>query len=265
MKTVEMRLREWFKPDPNQPRKKTVAEELDRLGDDMLARGVLSPLLARLEGDHGIIIDGWRRWLAAMRKGIKELPVIITDKALTATEIRGIQIATSIHRADLSGHEKAMACIELRTMNPEWQLQDLADFLHQSPPTITKLLSVQKCSPAWQQALAAGRVTVGDCYAASSLPEAEMAALLALKLSGATRDDIVHAARKSRSGNAPAVKLSRVKIAMPEATLVISGKEMSMSGVVELLTETLKEARKAAETFDVKTWQRMMKDKARAK
>lgn len=196
MTTVEMRLREWFKPDPNQPRKKTVAEELDRLGDDMLARGVLVPLLARLEGDHGIIIDGWRRWLAAMRKGIKELPVIITDKALTPTEIRGIQIATAIHRSDLSGHEKAMACNELRIMNPEWQLQDLADFLHQSPPTITKLLSVQKCSPAWQQALAAGRVTVGDCYAASSLPEAEMAALLALKLSGASRDDIVHAVQE---------------------------------------------------------------------
>ena len=96
------------------------------------------------------------------------------------------------------------------------------------------------------------------------LSESDQAALLALKLSGASRDAIVHAGRKSRSGSTSAVKLSRVKIAMPQATVVISGKELSMAEVVDLLAETLKEARKAADQFDVKTWQSMMKDKAKS-
>ncbi len=52
---------------------------------------------------------------------------------------------------------------------------------------------------------------------------------------------------------------------MPQgASVVVSGPELSMSDLVELLSETLKEARKAAEQFDVKTWVRMMADKARA-
>ncbi len=51
---------------------------------------------------------------------------------------------------------------------------------------------------------------------------------------------------------------------MPQgASVVISGNDLSMSDVVELLAETLKEARKAAEQYDVKTWQAMMRDKAR--
>jgi hypothetical protein len=53
---------------------------------------------------------------------------------------------------------------------------------------------------------------------------------------------------------------------MPQgATVVISGNDLSMSGVVNLLVETLKEARKAAEQYDVKTFQSMMKDKAKVK
>ena len=149
-------------------------------------------------------------------------------------------------------------------MNPGWQLKDLAEFLHLGASAITKLLSPSKCSVAWQQALAAGRVGISDCYAASSLPEADQAALLALKLSGANRDTIVHAGRKSRNRSTPAVKVSRVKIAMQGATVVISGKELSMAEVVDLLAETLKEARKAADQFDVKTWQSMMRDKAKS-
>jgi hypothetical protein len=56
-----------------------------------------------------------------------------------------------------------------------------------------------------------------------------------------------------------------VKIAMPQgASVVISGNDLSMSDVVELLAETLKEARKAAEQYDVKTFQSMMRDKSKA-
>jgi ParB family transcriptional regulator, chromosome partitioning protein len=62
----------------------------------------------------------------------------------------------------------------------------------------------------------------------------------------------------------PTVKVDRVKIAMPKgATVVVSGTELGMAEVVELLGETLKEARKAVETFDVSTWIKMMKDKSK--
>ena len=106
---------------------------------------------------------------------------------------------------------------------------------------------------------------ISDCYAASKLPEDEQAGLLALKLSGASRDTIERAGRQKRATTAPTVRLSRVKIAMPQgASVVVSGGDLGMSEVVELLSETLKEARRAAEQYDVKTFQSMMKDRSKA-
>jgi ParB family transcriptional regulator, chromosome partitioning protein len=129
---------------------------------------------------------------------------------------------------------------------------------------VTRLLSPSKCVPAWQEALKAGKVGISDCYAASKLEEKEQAELLALKLNGNSRDAIEQAGRRNRTKAAHAVRLSRVKIAMPQgASVVVSGNDLSMSDVVELLAETLKEARKAAEQCDVKTFQSMMKDKAK--
>jgi ParB/RepB/Spo0J family partition protein len=260
MATMQMKPVGFFKADPNNPRTSANETDLDHLGDDMLARGVLVPLLAKPDGT---IIDGWRRWLAAGRKGIKELPVIITDKP--EMEIRGIQLATVFHRADLTAHEKWLAGAELMCMNPEWQLKDLAEFLHLGAPTVTKLLSPSKCIPAWQEALRDGKAGISDCYAASNLPENEQERLLALKLSGASRDAIVHAGRKSRNGNTPSVKVTRVKCQLPSGVCIVaSGQGLSLDDLIESLGEAQKEARKAREQgLDAKTFQSVMKDKSK--
>jgi hypothetical protein len=268
MTQISMKAISWLKPDPNNPRKlpdDTDArkgpweKDLDRLGDDMVERGVLVPLLARPDGT---IIDGWRRWLAALRKGIKELPVIVSDTP--EAEIPGIQLATVFHKADLTWAEKWLACCGIHQAHPGWQLKDLAEFLHVDPSMLTRLLSPSRCIPAWQEALKEGKVGISDCYAASKLPESEQAGLLTLKLSGASRDQLEQAGRKTRKGNSPAVRLSRVKIAMPRGmSVVVTGNDLGMSELVELLSQTLAAARKAAEQYDVKTFQSMMRDKAR--
>jgi len=262
---LQTKPRDWFKPDPKQPRSSVDEDEINRLGDDMLARGVLVPLLARADGNHGIIIDGWRRWLAAVKMGIPELPVLISDKLQTEMEVRGIQIATAIHRADLTGYEKWMACTELLCLNPTWQLLDLSKFLHLGASTITKLMSPSKCSPAWREALAAGTVGIGDCYAASGLPEAEQSDLLTMKLSGASRDDLAQAGRKHRNGSKPSVKLTRVKCTLPISgvTLIASGAGLSLDDLIESFSEAQKEARKARDQGqDIKSFQAVMTAKS---
>ena len=261
MTTVHMRPRDSLRPDPDQPRKQFDEDEIDRLGDDMLARGILIPLLVRLEGNQLIIVDGGRRWLAAGRKGIKELPVIITDKIHTPAELRGIQIATAIHKSDLTASDMWVAGNELMELNPAWQLTDLAKFLHLSPSAITKQMSPSKCSAAWQKALADGLVGIGDCYVASGLPEAEQAALLSLKLSGASRDEIVNAVRKSRNQPAKAVKLTRVKCLLPSSgvSIIASGAELSLDALVQAFSEAQKEAKKALnQGQDIKSFQAVM-------
>ncbi len=226
-------------PDPDNPRKHFDEQELHRLGEDMLARGVLVPLLAKPDGT---IIDGERRWRAALLKGIEELPVIVTDKP--EKEIRGIQLATVFHKADLNFYEKWLACAELMCANPEWQMKDLAEFLHIDPSHVTRLLSPSKCSTDWQEALKQGTVGISDCYAASKLPLSEQAGLLAMKLSGASRDHIEQQVRKQRNGTS-AVRVSRIRCPLASGTTVqVSGEEISLDDMIDAIAEVLKEAKR---------------------
>ena len=250
----------FLKPDPNQPRRIFDENELRRLGESLRIKQ-LQPILAQPDGT---IIAGERRYRAALLVGLPMLEVKIADEPLSGSQIKVWQLTENIHRADLSGFEKWLACAELMTINPTWQMKELAENLHLDPSMVTRLLSPSKCIAPWQELLKQGKVGISDCYAASKLDEKDQAELLTLKLSGASRDTIEQVGRKSRNGTAAAgVRLSRVKIAIKGATVVISGNELGMTEVVELLSETLKEARKAAEQYDVKTFQSMMCDKAK--
>lgn len=254
--------RSWFKRDPSQPRKEFDESALRSLSDSMKALGQLQPVGARADGT---LLWGERRLRAAELAGITELLVIITDREMTESEIRLIQLTENVHRADLSQNEKWLALEELKRLNPGWQLKDLAAHLHLDPSTVTRMQSPARCTPAWREALAKGKVGLSDCYQASLVSEGEQDAMLSLKLAGATRDELARVSRQKRTTTKPAVRMSRVKIAMPQgSTVVLTGEELSMSDVVDLLGETLKEARKAAEQYDVKTFQSMMRDRARA-
>jgi ParB/RepB/Spo0J family partition protein len=261
MPKLETKPLSWFKTDPKQPRKQFDEPELRLMGGSLREKQ-LQPLLARPDGT---IIAGERRYRAAMLVGLASLQVIVTDEPLTEAEVRAIQLTENIHRADLTGYEKWQACRELMELNPDWQGKDLAEHLHLDPSMVTRLMSPSQCVQAVQDALRDGKIGISVCYTISKLPPEEQPGLLALKLSGASRDELESHGRKKRAADKPAVRMSRVKIAMPEGmSMVISGNDLSMSEVVELLTETLKEARKAAEVYDVKTFQNMMRDQAKA-
>jgi len=251
----------FFKTDPNQPRKHFTEADLLSLGSSMKTLGQLQPVGAKPDGT---LLWGERRFRAAQLAGLKELSVIITDRPLSDSEIRLIQLTENMLRADLSGHEKWLGCAELMTMNPEWQMKDLAGRLHLDPSMVTRLLSPSKCIEAARNALRDGKIGISDCYAISKLPPDEQASLLERKLSGASRDSIEQEGRKSRNSGKESVRLSRVKIAMPQgATVVVTGRSLGMSELVDLLLETIKEARKAAEQYDVKTFQSMMRDRSK--
>ena len=152
-------------------------------------------------------------------------------------------------------------------MNPTavWQMKDLAERPAPRPfDGHATAVAVEAHPRHGRKPSPASKVGISDVYAASKLGEAEQAELLRLKFSGASRDAIEQAGRKSRNGKATAIKLSRVKIAMPQgASVVVSGNDLGMPELVELLSQTLAAARKAAEQFDVKTFQSMMRDKAK--
>ena len=129
-----------LKPSPFQPRRRFSEDELEGLADSIRAKGVMQPLLVRASAQHSgeyEIIAGERRWRAAQRAGIHELPVIIRD--LSDRETLEIALLENIQREDLSALEEAEGYRRLIDEFGHTQ-QELAESLGKSRSHIANLL-----------------------------------------------------------------------------------------------------------------------------
>jgi ParB family transcriptional regulator, chromosome partitioning protein len=253
----------WFKPDPNQPRKTFDEPQLRALGESMKARWQIQPVVAKPDGT---ILCGERRWRAAQLVGMTELSVIIAERPLSDSEVRIAQLTENMVREDLKAIEQVDGLEELARLNPGMNNKELAELLNIDPSSVTRLRSVARCTSAVREALAAGAIGISDCYALSKADEGEQARLLALKLSGLSRDAIESKVRKQRNG-VPAVRVRRIKCPLPSGAMVqVSGTEISLNDMIDVITELLKEAKRASEQgLDCRTFQAVMRDKAKAK
>jgi ParB family chromosome partitioning protein len=261
--TLTKKPRDFFKPDPNQPRKSFDNDELLALGESLKKKQHV-PVLA---APDGTIRDGHRRWLAAKLVGLEQLDAIITDEPLTPAQVKEIQLVTALHRADLKPYEQFLGCRDWLALNPGAAAKDLAAKIDRDPSTLVRVLSLSKCIQPVQQAAAEGKLGPSEWYAISKVPEAEQEAMLAAKLAGASRDQLEQRGRKLRNGEAPGIKVNRLKIPLgsEDRSVTIAGSNLSLDDAIEMLQETLKCARKAqGENLDGKTWAAVMKQKAKS-
>jgi ParB family transcriptional regulator, chromosome partitioning protein len=244
-----------------QARKQFDKAELLRLADSMFVEQ-LQPI--GLTPDY-TLCWGERRWRAAMlHDKITHLWAVILEEPMTESEFRVRQLTENLLREDLTPAEKTQGIAELKKRNRTWTNKDVAEHLKIDASQVTRLLSVYDCIPEVQKAYFAGQIN-GAVYGISKLPAEQQLEALAMALAGATREQIESHGKKKRNGTTETVRVSRVKIQLRSGVAVgLSGTELGMSGVVESLAETLKEARRANDAgFDVKTWQAMMADKAK--
>jgi ParB family chromosome partitioning protein len=259
--TLARKPADWFVIE-SQVRKVFAEDDLRRLGESMRERQ-LEPVGAMT---NRRLLYGERRVRAAKLVGI-EVDTLVYAETLTEGEIRVIQLTENIHRADLTAYEQWTGCEELLRLNPQWKSKDLADHLHRDPSSVTRLLSPSKCIPLVQEALRECKLGITDVYAISKLAEAEQAAALAMKLAGASRDQLERMGRKKRTEEPLQARLTRIKCPLPsgQATVVVSGEGLTLTDMIESLSELMRLARKANEEgLDAKTFQAVMRDKAKA-
>jgi ParB family chromosome partitioning protein len=240
-------------------RKRFSEESLRRHADSLKTDGQLRPLLVLRDGT---LIAGERTLRAAKLAGLTHVEVKVLEGDLSPREIKKLQLVENLMREGLEDAEVYLACQELMALNPDWLKKDLAAELHFDASMATRIFAVDELIPEAKEAFLAGAFGFSKAYAIAKGSRDDQQRKLAEILSGASRDDVERRARLGEG--ASRVKLSRVKIAMPDgASVVVSGREVSMIQLIELLGETLKEARKAAETYDVRTFVSMMRDKAK--
>ena len=96
-------------PNKYQPRKNFDQKSLDELSNSIKERGVIQPIIVRkskLENTKYEIIAGERRWLAARKAGLHDIPVIITD----VDDLKSLEFAIveNVQRHDLNPLEEAL-------------------------------------------------------------------------------------------------------------------------------------------------------------
>lgn len=232
---------------------------------------LLGVLMALLVMPSRVLLAGHRRLMAALAAGLETVPVIITDRLLSDSEIRVIQLTENMHRADLKPIEQVEGVEEVARLNPEKTNKDLAKLLGFEASMITRLRSAAKVTPAVREALATGKIGLSTVYAISKCESpAEQEQMLAQALSGASRDAIEQVGRQSRkakTSKSEGGKTAKVHCLLPTGVqITVSGKGLSLGSAIDALTDAIKEMRAAkANGYTAKTFAASMKDKAKAK
>ena len=149
-------------PNRNQPRKTFDEDKLLELADSIKQFGIINPLIVKDRGDHFEIVGGERRWRAAKKAGLKEVPVIIKD--LSEQEIAEVALIDNIQREDINPIEEALAYKKL--IDEFGYTQDVvADKVSKSRVTITNSLRLLKLCEKVRQMVIDGQLSTGHARA----------------------------------------------------------------------------------------------------
>lgn len=159
-----------IRPNPDQPRRSFVEEDLADLAESIKAKGILQPLIVRpSQGQSGYeIVAGERRWRAAQIAKIHEVPVLIRD--LSDTEVLEIAIIENIQRADLNPIEEAQAFRQLMDRFGHTQ-EKLAEALSKSRSYIANLLRLLNLPEDVRAHVISGKLSAGHARALITTPD----------------------------------------------------------------------------------------------
>lgn len=147
-------------PNRNQPRQQFDTEKIDELAESIKEYGVIQPIIVTKEDDHYKIVAGERRWRAAKKAGISEIPAIV--RVYTEQTNKEIALIENIQREDLNPIEKAVAMKELLE---KYQLtqQQLSDKLGISRSGIANTIRVLNLDERVINLVLEGKLTEGHC------------------------------------------------------------------------------------------------------
>ena len=150
-----------LRPNARNPRRTFAATELDELAASLRERGIIQPIVVRqIRGaiDGYEIIAGERRWRAAQRAGLHEVPVVVIE----ATDAEALQIAIieNVQRADLNPLEEAEG---YRALIEEFgnSQEEIAKIVGKSRSYVANTLRLLKLSDPVKAYIHSGKLTAG--------------------------------------------------------------------------------------------------------
>ncbi|MDX2205473.1 MAG: ParB/RepB/Spo0J family partition protein [Hyphomicrobiaceae bacterium] len=159
-------------PSAFNPRKTFNEEELAELANSIRTRGLVQPILARPDAARGgyEIVAGERRWRAAQRAQLHQVPVIVRD--LNDQEVAEAAIIENVQRSDLNSIEEANGYSELMERYGYTQEQ-LSDVIGKSRSHLANTLRLLKLPTGVQTLVREGKLTAGHARALIGRDDAE--------------------------------------------------------------------------------------------
>ncbi|WP_235981638.1 ParB/RepB/Spo0J family partition protein [Methylobrevis albus] len=160
-----------IKANPRNPRRSFREDELEDLTASIRQRGVIQPILVRPAADRPggyELIAGERRWRAAQRAGIHEIPVVIQD--VSDREALEIAIIENVQREDLNPLEEAMGYEQLIAEFAYTQA-DLATVIAKSRSHVANTMRLLKLPDAVKAYVNDGQLTAGHARALITAPD----------------------------------------------------------------------------------------------
>ena len=163
-------------PNREQPRKKFREEGIEELASSISQYGIIQPLLVQKRNDYYEIIAGERRWRAARKAGLKEVPVILKD--YSDKEAVEISLIENIQREDLNPIEEALA-YERLINEFEMTQEQVAGRVSKSRSAVTNSLRLLKLEADIRGMLISGELSEGHARAILGLPDPDAQKALA--------------------------------------------------------------------------------------
>ncbi len=158
-------------PNPQQPRKHFSDKGIDELSKSIAEKGLIQPIIVRKSENKYQIIAGERRWRAAQKAGLKNIPIIL--KQVTDNELLEFALIENIQREDLNPIEEANA---YETLANRFELthDEIAARVGKDRTTITNHLRLLKLPETVKKALIMEEISQGHARALLSIQDIEV-------------------------------------------------------------------------------------------
>jgi ParB family chromosome partitioning protein len=221
-------------PNPTQPRQFFDEDALEELAESMKTFGIVQPLLVTAETpDRFIIIAGERRYRAARKAQLTEVPVIVKD--YNEMEILQVALIENIQRQDLTSIEEA-TCYKRLMDDFFFSPDDVAGKLGKSKHAVISALHLLELTPRAQELASEGKLTASHAKVLLNVEDEELQAACAEKIA-----EIGLSVRESENMVSAALKIAAKKAAIsnqPEPTNEeISAKENAEKAYRQAETE----------------------------
>lgn len=203
---------EFLRPNPMNPRQTFAEEDLEELAASIRERDIIQPIIVRgVPGalDSFEIIAGERRWRAAQRAGLRDVPIVLVE----ADDKQALEFAIieNIQRSDLNPLDEARGYENLIGQYGYTQA-DLAKVMGKSRSHVANTLRLSRLPESVKERVVSGQVSAGHARVLLSVADPELIARRIVDQGLTVRDVERIAQREGQSDDAPAEPVRKAPV-----------------------------------------------------